>query len=61
MKTLCDWKKKDIQKNWAELEALVRDPMFMCRKCARTANGPKALCKPLRLFREKSAAKAKSA
>jgi hypothetical protein len=48
-KTLCDWKKKDLEQNPARLAALVRDPRFFCRKCARVANTSKVLCKPRKL------------
>lgn len=48
-KTLCDWSKKDLEKHGDRLAALVRDPRWYCRKCARVANVTKVLCKPRRL------------
>ncbi|HEY5895578.1 MAG TPA: hypothetical protein VIT91_20345 [Chthoniobacterales bacterium] len=43
--TLCDWSKHDIEKSVHKLAALVRNPQFYCRKCARVANTPDVLCK----------------
>lgn len=54
-KTLCDWKKKEIRDHLPELEALIRNPRFLCRKCARVANTSKVLCKPMRAFRGEQA------
>jgi len=48
-KTLCDWKKKDIEKNRELLAELLRSPRYYCRKCARGAAISKVLCKPARL------------
>jgi hypothetical protein len=48
-KTLCDWKKKDLEHKAGHLAELVRDPRFYCRKCARSANTAKVLCKPRKL------------
>jgi hypothetical protein len=48
-KTLCDWSKKDIEKRANELAALLRDPQFYCRKCARGACTYKVLCEPKKL------------
>ncbi len=50
-KTLCDWSKKDIEKHADELAALVSDPQFYCRNCARAACTSKVLCEPKRLRR----------
>jgi len=44
-KTICDWSKKDLEKNGDRLWALTRDPCFYCRKCGRVANRKKVLCK----------------
>jgi hypothetical protein len=52
-KKLCDWKKKHIRKRRAALEALIRDPRFLCQKCARVANDPRVLCKARRAFIER--------
>jgi hypothetical protein len=48
-KTLCDWSKGDIKKRADKLFELVRQPRFLCCKCARVANTPKVLCKPRKL------------
>ncbi|GAB4169719.1 MAG: hypothetical protein Fur0032_08350 [Terrimicrobiaceae bacterium] len=44
-KTLCDWKKKDIEDKASFLRAIVNSPTHFCRRCARVANTPKVLCK----------------
>lgn len=44
-KTLCDWSKKKLESDGAELRTLVDNPQFYCRKCARVANTKKVLCK----------------
>lgn len=59
-KSLCDWKKKDIRRRRDELEALIRDPRFLCIKCARVSNEPRVLCKPRRAFIERKPAPRKS-
>ena len=46
-KTLCDWSKTDIKERAEELLAITREPTFFCRKCARVANQPRVLCKPM--------------
>jgi hypothetical protein len=48
-RTLCDWSKKDIERDLAELAEIVAQPRFICKKCARSANSGKYLCKPKRL------------
>ncbi|TLD70923.1 hypothetical protein FEM03_10565 [Phragmitibacter flavus] len=48
-KTLCDWKKHEIVDDIDELLLLVRDPRYVCRKCARVAHSDKHLCKAMAL------------
>lgn len=48
-RTLCDWSKRDIEKKADKLYEIVRDPKFICRKCARVANQYEVLCKPKRM------------
>jgi len=48
-KTLCDWSKKDIEKEFDALCAIVHDPRYICRKCTRAAHISKHLCKPRKL------------
>ena len=52
-KTICDWSKKDIEKNSDLLYELTREARFFCRKCGRVANSKKILCKA-ELFKENS-------
>ncbi len=50
---LCDMKKKlSLKRDRALVEACIRDPQFICRKCFRAANCPRLLCKPEKAFRE---------
>ena len=48
-KTMCEWKRKDIEENLAELIKIVRKPGFVCEKCARVASSKKQLCKPRKI------------
>lgn len=45
-KTLCDWSRKDITKNFDKLTKIVSQPNYICRKCARVAKNDKYLCEP---------------
>jgi len=47
--TLCDLDKKDIEKRFAEIIAIIINPKYMCRKCARASNKKDYLCKPQRI------------
>ena len=44
-KTLCDWTKEDIHKNYEKLYKIVSNPKFICTKCARVSGSEKYLCK----------------
>lgn len=44
-KTICDWSKKDLEKNSERLMELTRNPCFFCKKCGRVSNSKKALCR----------------
>lgn len=44
-KTICDWSRKDLEKNAEKLWKITRDPVYFCGKCGRVANTKKALCK----------------
>ncbi len=48
-RTLCEWKKGEIIDDIDDLEKIVRDPRYVCRKCARAAHKDKYLCKPMTL------------
>lgn len=48
-RTLCEWKKSEIVDDLEELAEIVRDPRYVCRKCARSAHKDKHLCKPMPL------------
>ena len=45
-KKLCAWKKDDIEGKKKKLVKMVREPRFLCRKCARAAADKSFLCKP---------------
>ena len=51
-KTICDWKKSDIIRDAAKLEALVDNPCYLCMKCGRAANSKKVLCRSKPAFRQ---------
>ena len=44
-KTICDFSKKDLERNPGRLHALTRNACFYCKKCGRVANTKKVLCK----------------
>lgn len=48
-KTLCDWDKKEIEKNMDALIQIIENPRFICRKCARSAHDAIHLCKPFKI------------
>ena len=48
-KTLCKWKKKDIEKGLDALILIVDKPRFICKDCARSANDKGFLCKATKL------------
>ena len=49
VKTLCKWKKKDIEKHVNELLKVIDKPKYYCKDCARAANNKSMLCKPVTL------------
>lgn len=49
MKSLCEWSKKELEKERGELMALVARPTHVCRDCGRAASDKQALCKPLKI------------
>jgi len=48
-KSLCKWKKKDIDRNFNELKHIVDKPRYACRDCARAAHDKGFLCEPKKL------------
>ncbi|MBE0367536.1 hypothetical protein PAUR_a0908 [Pseudoalteromonas aurantia 208] len=48
-KTLCEWKKKEIESKLTQLTDIVSPSHYLCKKCARTANDKKYLCKGIKL------------
>lgn len=48
-KSLCDWSKKDIERDFETLVRIVEQSNFVCRKCARSAGSSKYLCRPKRI------------
>jgi transposase-like protein len=48
-KTLCAFKKNYLKENLSKYKKLVRDARFLCKKCGRTAQDEKRLCKPVEL------------
>ena len=45
-KSLCKWKKKEIEKSLHELIHIVEKPRYICTDCARCAHDKNFLCKP---------------
>jgi hypothetical protein len=45
-KHLCEWKKDEIKENINELKNIVRQPKYICLKCARVAKDSSYLHKP---------------
>lgn len=49
-RTLCKLVKKDyLEKHFSEYMELVADSVWICKKCGRTANDSRLLCKPRHL------------
>lgn len=48
-KTLCDLKRKDIEKDPKALAESILPAHFLCLKCARLANDKKLLCRPKKI------------
>jgi hypothetical protein len=45
-KTLCSWKREEIESDLQELRKIVSDPRFVCRRCGRAVSKKKWVCKP---------------
>lgn len=49
-KSLCKWKKKDIDKDLHSLMRIVEKPKFICKDCLRAAQDKNFLCKPTKII-----------
>jgi len=45
-KHLCKYSKKEVEANLLRLSELVRNPIFICTKCARVTSVDELLCQP---------------
>ncbi|MGD8989995.1 MAG: hypothetical protein PVI00_00945 [Desulfobacterales bacterium] len=48
-KKMCDWKKKDVSKNFGKFADIVRNPKFVCKKCGWVSTKKSYLHKPATL------------
>lgn len=48
-RSLCKYKKKEIEKSLHELAHIVDKPRFICGDCARSAHDKGHVCKPVKL------------
>jgi len=46
IKKLCDIKKSDYTFYENEIISIIKNPLFICKKCLRVAHNKKHLCKP---------------
>lgn len=51
MKSLCQLKSKEIEKNLHEIMKEIAKPKYVCERCARAAREKKHLCKPVKIVR----------
>lgn len=49
MKTLCELKRDDLEKDFSKIVNIVSKPKYICKKCARVAKDKKYLCKAVEL------------
>jgi len=47
-KHLCKLEKKEIKEQFDRIVSLVTHPLFICEKCARSANTEAVLCKAVK-------------
>lgn len=51
MKSLCQLKRKDLEKSLRNVMKEVAKPRYVCEKCARASREKKHLCKPVKIVR----------
>ena len=49
LKSICKYKKGDVEKNMDLIISLVESPKYICKKCARVSNNKKYLCHSLNM------------
>ncbi len=49
IKKLCDLSRKEVEKNFEQVVAIVSHPNFVCVDCCRCANEKRKLCKPRKI------------
>ncbi|WNC70767.1 hypothetical protein RGQ13_11560 [Thalassotalea psychrophila] len=49
VKSLCKWKKKEVENHLHELWHIVDKPRHICKDCARASHTKGYLCKPIKL------------
>ena len=50
-KSLCKWKREEVNKNSAELVAFLSHSKYFCERCLRSSRLRGTLCKPEKLDR----------
>ena len=48
-KKMCEWKKKDVSKDFKKFADIVRNPKFVCKKCGWVSTQKTYLHKPTAL------------
>jgi len=48
-KHLCKYDKKEIKENFSFMSSLVKNPVFICERCVRTASVAEVLCRPIKM------------
>ncbi len=56
-KSLCKWRRNEIATDLSALRRLVKEPTFVCMKCARVANDKDVLCSGAVLKKSKAKSK----
>jgi hypothetical protein len=48
-KSLCNWSRSDVKKNWEGLQDILGTSKYVCKKCLRSSRLKGTLCKPKEL------------